>query len=224
MGKAVGIFPLLWVALIIAAPRWKERDDSYIDAHLYSREDSNLCVFLYVIGMQSWLRPQCATLGPNTTLYASNILNVFLLYGLMRLLLGALQGYVMLWRHSSLGAPHKTWSVRTGEIATMWAYNRPPWSVAILTTIFWFVVSSGALLLEWAFMGWKNAVTYIPYFVAGSAAASVVESLHWARWNPHISLQHWSDVDLVPSTETRNPDTVESGTSKICFRCLISAP
>jgi hypothetical protein len=59
----VGIFPVLWVSLIVNAPRWKGSDDYTVNnLHLYTRAASNQCVVLYIVGLQSWVRPQCKDL------------------------------------------------------------------------------------------------------------------------------------------------------------------
>ena len=42
------------------------------------------CSILYVVAMQSWWRPQCGQYGPNNMLYASILVNCFLLYAIIR--------------------------------------------------------------------------------------------------------------------------------------------
>ena len=47
---------------------------------------------------QSWWRPQCANYGPNNILYASLIVNVFLIYGVGRkCLIEPLQEALFAW-------------------------------------------------------------------------------------------------------------------------------
>jgi hypothetical protein len=58
----------------------------------------SLCVFLYVIGMQSWLRPNCGVSGPNSLLYSSIIWNEFLIYAILRWLFIQIQTHVAQWR------------------------------------------------------------------------------------------------------------------------------
>ena len=73
--RMVGLFPILWLALIVNAPRWHVHDiwaRHYYD-HEFTADEQATCVLLYIVGMQSWLRPLCHQLGPNDVLYASLI-------------------------------------------------------------------------------------------------------------------------------------------------------
>ena len=54
--RAVGLFPILWLALLIASPGWYDQDKSRIAEENGTKSDSAICAALYVIGMQSWWR------------------------------------------------------------------------------------------------------------------------------------------------------------------------
>jgi len=98
--RAIGIFPILWLALLLNAPFWYLQDTTagFHSHHLpgLQQDTTNaVCTMLYVVGMQSWYRPQCHHSGPNNVLYASIILNCFLLYALLRWLLQIAQNRVI---------------------------------------------------------------------------------------------------------------------------------
>ena len=98
--RAVGIFPILWIGLIINAPIWWEQDlfaNGTTGPGIQEKgsDGGNVCVFLYVIGMQSWWRPDCHYTGPNTLVYASEILNIFIIYCIMRLVISIMQDFVL---------------------------------------------------------------------------------------------------------------------------------
>lgn len=128
VSRAIGIFPILYVCLCIAAPQWKENDQMRISEGKYSQRDSDTCTVLYVIGMQSWLRPQCRVLGADSMVYASIIMNVFLIYGGSRLLLSNSQSFLMRLNGSPL-------LKRVAAVTTMLAHSRPCPSVAAGMTI-----------------------------------------------------------------------------------------
>lgn len=196
---------MFWVSLIVAAPGWNESDNYRISTGQYTRAQSDECIALYIIAMESWVRPQCAHLGANTSLYGSIIFNVFLMYCVFRWIFRKLQDRVISWRTPSIGEGAKTFWNKAGDIALMLAYNRPCMSVAIGYTLTLFTFMSGILVLYALDMPWKNAITYAPYFLLGLSAANLVECLQWALWNQHISLDSWTENDLLPSSRTLNP-------------------
>ena len=80
VSRAVGIIPTLWLALILNIPRWYLHDKwaaGFYHRH-YTVGDEVTCASLYVVCMQSWVRPLCHELGPNDVLYASIIWYVYL--------------------------------------------------------------------------------------------------------------------------------------------------
>ena len=202
MGRAVGIFPILWTALIISTPRWIIVDTFLIKKGDYSYEQSLQCIPLYITGIQSLFRPQCKHLGPNTTVYASLIWTVFILYGIMRSVLIRFQNFVMKW--ASADSERKGIRFYIGQCMMMVAFNRPCASVALSITLFWAVVLTISFVVLWRFMGWKTCFMYISYFIGGVVGASLVESIHWASWNRHLSFSKWSPKDLFPSAHV-NP-------------------
>jgi len=101
--RLVGLFPVLWLALILMAPTWVKQDkarsdwtDYYNSLPLAARPkyDPNdltisgypqstygaICTALYVTGLNSFYRPQCRGTGPNVLLFASIIWGLFLLW------------------------------------------------------------------------------------------------------------------------------------------------
>ena len=121
MIRIVGIFPILWLALILNAPFWVSddqyrremyadwlasdpatRSSPYLGSSLNEIVGDNLqspngaiCTTLYVFGMNSWYRPQCRGYGPNIFLYSSIIWGVFLLHILPKLCYAVLQKKIM---------------------------------------------------------------------------------------------------------------------------------
>ena len=73
--RAIGLFPVLWLALFFNAPRWA-RADVYAGTYhhiKYTPVEEATCAVLYVIAQQGFVRPLCRDLGPNDVLYASMI-------------------------------------------------------------------------------------------------------------------------------------------------------
>jgi OpgC protein/Phosphopantetheine attachment site len=92
--RAIGVFPLLWLALLLSAGSWYY-NDAHALRHFHLRHrDQAVCASLYVVGEQSWYRRKCSILGPNDVLYASLIWNCFLLYALFRVVFESLQRQV----------------------------------------------------------------------------------------------------------------------------------
>ena len=208
IGRAVGVLPVFWLSLIIAAPRWQVTDNTNIKSGAYTRVQSDECIALYVIAMESWVRPQCEVLGVNTSLYGSIIFNVFIMYCVFRVYFRKLQDKVMSLRTQFIDKEKKSLWNQVGYVATMLAFNRPCKSVAIGLTITLLIFMSGILILYNFILPWKNAVTYFPFFLLGLSAANLVECIQWALWNPHTSLDSWAESDLFPSSRTTNPGSL----------------
>ena len=59
--RAVGLFPILWLGLVLFLPAW-------IEQTVYHEVPLGVavgCPALYAVGMQSWWRPACHYYGPN---------------------------------------------------------------------------------------------------------------------------------------------------------------
>lgn len=209
LGRAVGVLPIFWLSLIVAAPKWKENDNRVIMSGKYTREQSDECIALYIFAMESWVLPQCGVLGIDTSLYGSMIFNIFLIYCAFRYFLSILQNSILEWRSESLVQDEKSLWVRARNIVTMLAFNRPCLSVAIGAILFWLLVNSILLFVPvMVVVGWKNALSYFPFFLLGLSSANLVECIHWVMWNQHISLHSWTDSNLLPSPFTKNPSTI----------------
>ena len=113
---------------------------------LNQNKTAAVCTLLYLIGMQSWYRPQCHTSGPNNVLYASIILNCFLFYCIVRCFVQWLQDKYMQQMSEELIVPYSIQErcideekgtgthiravtpilpLSLGNIATYVSYNRP---------------------------------------------------------------------------------------------------
>jgi hypothetical protein len=60
------------------------------------------CSVMYVIGMQSWWRPYCGQYGANNLLYASILINCFILYIIIRYICVRIQNVFMSWQSEGL--------------------------------------------------------------------------------------------------------------------------
>jgi len=156
--RAAGIFPLLWVALLLNAPRWVEEDmirshgftprghplvpDVDITPDFYLKRDSLICDVLYVLALQCWYRPQCRERGPNNVIYASILWSVLVLY----------VGVVWVCRRCALPRPSPR--VLLGASAVGMAFTA-------------------------LFLHMKNGLSFFSFFVTGVSAAELFKEL-WA--------------------------------------------
>ena len=150
VSRCVGLYPILWVALLLNIPPW-------INVHVNDDKVNNtqkaVCSVLYVIGMQSWYRPTCHLYGPNNLLYASIILNCFILYGIGRMILMTLQNHLMTYASEELSPltlrpprrirRSRTWKQWVGDKAVLLAYNRTDMSTMLVMVSFWILVVLG---------------------------------------------------------------------------------
>ena len=110
--RFVGVFPMLWLALLINAPRWYTHDLELVhkqenmreNDHYYKRNHEHSykpymvvenCLGLYVIGMQTWVA-ECGFYGPYDVYYASIIWNCFLIYAGGRFILDFIQKRILI--------------------------------------------------------------------------------------------------------------------------------
>ena len=99
--RAIGIFPILWFAILLCAPRWVFQTQGGMEYMVQERrrlpvteELSGGCAILYVIGMQLW-DVRCRRVGPDDLAYACIIWNCFIMYSLLRYLLRQAQTYYL---------------------------------------------------------------------------------------------------------------------------------
>jgi hypothetical protein len=161
--RAVGIFPLLWVALLLNAPRWIEEDmirshglsprghpivpDVDISPDFYLKRDSLICDVLYVLALQCWYRPQCRERGPNNVIYASILWSVFILY------VGAL------------------WVCRHCALPRACSFSSPRLNLG---------ASVVGMVLTALFLHMKNGLSFFCFFMTGVSAAELFKEL-WEK-------------------------------------------
>lgn len=156
LSRCVGLFPILWMALLLNIPPWMNENH---DSPAVVR---GTCTALYVIGMQSWWRPTCRFYGPNNLLYASILLNCFILYSLGRLVVGALQERCMSWSSKELSPvtlkpPRRmlrtrNWRQWVGDKTVMLSYNRTDMPTMLVMLVVW----SGVAIGLFAFMRYNT--------------------------------------------------------------------
>ena len=123
ISRLVGLYPILWLSLALFTPVWLQDD---ADPKRGTHTTKGVCTVLYLVGMQSWWRPQCQVNGPNMVLYASLIINIFLIYGIGRKwIIEPVQHFFMSWGSPivhplTLQPPpetlaHRTWKQWIGE-------------------------------------------------------------------------------------------------------------
>jgi amino acid adenylation domain-containing protein len=93
--RAVGIFPILWLVILLAIP-------DMVGKTLYSSLGDTTpeatkagCAVLYVVGLQTWWVPTCRHWGPNYSNFASVLWSVFLLYTIARFVMDRAQNKIM---------------------------------------------------------------------------------------------------------------------------------
>ena len=129
--RCVGLYPILWLAILLNTPSWvlvESADDRT------SNSEKAVCAALYVVAMQSWMRPACRFYGPNNLLYASILLNCFILYSVGRLVLRTVQDRLMTWSSSVLSPitlkppmrvlRTRTWKQWIGDKTVLISFNR----------------------------------------------------------------------------------------------------
>lgn len=156
LSRCVGLFPILWMALLLNIPPWMN------ERHKSTAAMRGTCSALYVIGMQSWLRPACRFYGPNNLLYASILLNCFILYSLGRLVVGAVQERCMSWSSRELSPitlkpprrimRSRTWKQWIGDKAVMLSFNRTDMATMMVMLVLW----SGVAVGLFAFMRYNT--------------------------------------------------------------------
>ena len=81
--KAIGLFPILWFALIMAIPMWISQYRAFHDHDHVSKAPGDdifgLCIGLYFVGMNEWAA-NCTNVVPHIT-YASSLWNILIIFG-----------------------------------------------------------------------------------------------------------------------------------------------
>eukprot|EP01040_Poterioochromonas_malhamensis_P014148 gene14148-15643_t len=83
--RAVGLYPIMWLSLIINAPIWEAQDKYQFPHHeagLPQEKEAAVCTFLYIIGMNVWSE-SCTSRGPDVR-YASGLIITMIFYGYFR--------------------------------------------------------------------------------------------------------------------------------------------
>lgn len=214
--RAQGLYPVLWLALLVNTPYWYYQDTDYrgraYSNHapgLQQSSSSAACTFLYIIGLQSWY-PACQSTGPDNVVYASYIIVCFLAYSILRYFYHYLQNEIMKSRSISYTLPFSAQSKRSHDVESQTAaergasptvaqslanlittlsYNRAgSVCTAVMVTIFWFVLVSIPFIAI-TISNPVGVILFVPYFLAGVAAASVMEMWFYLLWIPKVDTQ-----------------------------------
>jgi hypothetical protein len=92
ISRAVGIFPILWFALLLCAPRWVLQNqggtDFMVEERRLAQVDPTLggsCAVMYVMALQTW-NVACRRVGPDDLAYSCMIWGCFVMYAMFRVL------------------------------------------------------------------------------------------------------------------------------------------
>ena len=122
--RFVGIFPVLWLSLILNAWRWNVNEEYYINSQIFSRQNTSYymsshvhnynpkvtadkCVVLFVMGIQMWSNDLCKNFGPHDVYYASVLWSCFLIYSIIRCAINLLQWQLRRKLLDSSSASHR---------------------------------------------------------------------------------------------------------------------
>ena len=254
--RAFGLYPILWLALLINTPYWYYQDTDYrgraYSNHAPGLEQSSssaACTFLYIIGLQSW-DPACQSTGPDNVVYASYIIVCFILYSIIRFFLHRVQDEIMQARSASFILPFSIQSAKSGKssdieaqstaakdqpatqkeqlanFVTALTYNRASNVItATLVTIGWFVLVSTPFAAITA-TNPVGVILFVPYFLAGVAAASVIEMWFYVLWKPReMSEDEYQKTigwkDSVWATANAVRDSVSMGVKQVLSPCSL---
>jgi hypothetical protein len=95
--RALGLFPILWLTLVIVSPRWYLQNNPFVldpTPHEFVHDLAPpltpqlvaTCAFLYTIGMDSHLRPGCLASGPKDVYFGGVLWNLYLIYAITRVI------------------------------------------------------------------------------------------------------------------------------------------
>eukprot|EP01038_Epipyxis_sp_PR26KG_P005095 gene5095-7104_t len=183
ISRAIGIFPVLWIGIIISIPFWLDQAKYQKSTGHFSAIEEGICAPLYVIGFQSWVRPQCHHTGPNhlVFVFGSIILNVFIIYSIGKFIWSRYQlskFKIFSTDHFDSNEPKSVSNYQ--KLMIMFAFNRAPtlkWSYVIIF-IYLVLLMIILLILLYARQA-KNAVSYLPFFLLGVCTASLLEIIEF---------------------------------------------
>ena len=214
--RFVGLFPLLWLAIIIITPQ-------VLNLSGDQEQQMKNCLPYFVSGMQSWVK-SCNGETPYDEWYVSVLINIFIVYAALRLLLSFTLDSLMSLRRKDFVLPYSSISSlaqaidstynrsedemqetlteteslsaleNLGAVATMIAYNRVGVIGALFLTSFWFacmLIIFYFVCEHYRYFGDETVIDNITYFLAGVSLVSVTESWHYAlnRVSAHVDVE-----------------------------------
>ena len=147
--KYLGIYPCLWLTLLICVPNWYMNEPKHVD--------DPLCYPLWIVGVQT-MSKACVDNGPYGIWFASTLIIVLFVYAVFRVIFGYVQDWIISGRSKDFIVPYTNpnsteKSNRPKNIKeyfcnaiTLVAYNRPTaFGALALTSIFAFLSYIGLL-------------------------------------------------------------------------------
>ena len=169
--RALGIYPVLWLVLLLNAPRWALQTRLAGDS--LPPSEVAVCAVLNVLAMQAYI-PACDNTGPGTSVYyASIIISAFVFYGLLRKLVHLLDDRPPVLPPSAAAvlARIRTCSLTLRECV---AYT----AACVLLSVGLFLLAS--LFSRFGYQ--RNGIGFFPYFLGGVLSASLFSCLHAALY------------------------------------------
>ena len=76
----------------------------------------------------------------------------------------------------------RTWKAFFADCVTVGCYNRPGLVVGVSLITMMILFYEGIFFVQLFQCYFKNALTFVPYFFGGAAAASMLEIIHYLQW------------------------------------------
>lgn len=116
--RFAGLFPVMWFALLLSAPRWvvqnnaggvqvEQRRRLSIPEH-----QSGLCTFLYVTALETWASRECMVVGPSDLAYTCIIWSCFVMYCFGRLALRLVEDFFLARSARRVSGMHENINIR----------------------------------------------------------------------------------------------------------------
>ena len=195
-GKCIGILPILWLTLMLHVPRWVLQS-VYLDPK--PRSTTIGCAILNIVAMETNV-PICFMEGPSASVYfASVILNTFLVYALL------------LWSYSRLemaGFIKCNSCSFFGRIRSRTLSLRECYLYALIASVLSISLFMLASVLQF-FNFQRTGIGFLPYFLGGQFAASVMSCLHAAL------LRAYPIQPILGDEEAQSESTESSGLSSV---------
>eukprot|EP01039_Chlorochromonas_danica_P000739 gene739-803_t len=225
--RAVGLYPILWLNLVLYAPAWYLADQYQFKNHapgLPQSKQAAVCTFLDVFGMDVY--SFCLQYGPGLR-FASALINCMLFYGIMRYIWSTLLRKMTLQTSASkicsesvgfsktipLRVAGQTWGEYFGKVSLYLSYNLYHPDILLISCLFFLGVP--VLLYYGVSQRDLKILNMFSYFLGGAWLLAASEMLSWCRI---VLTNH---VETGKSEKLRSPtDDINYYVSKVKNWCM----